>query len=195
MRDTRIGRGAALTTMACAALLASAPAALARGHRQDHRDRRARAAQRHHAHPARRHRSARSARRRDRNGHRGRRGHAAHTLSGTETAHLHLLRQRETHLYEQGAASGPLPGSMSAELTVGARFTGRFTIHTRHGSITGHGSAQPHGSGRYQSFRGTMYVSRGSGRYKHVHGRTQLYGTFDRRTFDVVLHTKGRLSY
>lgn len=121
--------------------------------------------------------------------------HSARTLNGSDTAHLHLVHQHEALLYEQGSASGALGGSMHATLTVGSTFTGSFTIYTSHGSVTGHGSAKPHGSGRYQSFSGTMYVTGGSGEYKHIHGTTSLYGTFDRRTFDVTIQTRGRLTY
>ncbi|MHB1538879.1 MAG: hypothetical protein ACYCUM_04490 [Solirubrobacteraceae bacterium] len=120
---------------------------------------------------------------------------SARTLDGGDTAQLHLVHQHESVLFEQGRASGALAGTMHAKLTVGSLFTGSFTIDTGHGSITGHGSAKPHGTGRYQSFSGTMYVTSGTGSYRHVHGTTALYGTFDRRTFDVVIKTRGRLSY
>jgi hypothetical protein len=119
----------------------------------------------------------------------------ARTLNGMDTAHLRLVHQDESLLYEEGSASGALPGRMRAKLTVGSLFTGSCTIYTRYGSITGHGSATPRGVGRYQSFRGTFLVTSGSGRYRHVHGRTRLYGTFDRRTFAVVVQMVGRLSY
>lgn len=121
--------------------------------------------------------------------------HIARTLNGTETGHLRLVHQHETLLYEEGPASGPLPGRMQAALAVGGVFTGRFTIHSSGGTITGRGRATPHGFGRYQSFAGTLAITGGSGRYAHVHGSTRLYGTFDRRTFAVVLKTTGRLSY
>lgn len=130
-----------------------------------------------------------------RTGRLARRGHAARTLDGTDTAHLHLVHQHEAQLYEEGSARGALPGRMRASLTVGSRFTGTCTIYTRYGSITGRGIAAPHGAGRYQSFRGAFVIVSGSGRYRHVHGRTNLYGTFDRRTFAVVVQTVGRLSY
>ncbi len=126
----------------------------------------------------------------------GRRGaHAARTLDGTDTAHLHLVRQRETVVFEEGAATGALPGHMRAQLEVGSVFTGTCTIYTAGGTITGHGRATPHGSGRYQSFSGTLQITGGSGRYAHAHGQTGLYGTFDRRTFALVIQTSGSISY
>jgi hypothetical protein len=119
----------------------------------------------------------------------------AASVSGSDTAHLHLVHQHEALLYEEGRASGALPGRMRAQLTVGSLFRGTCTIYTAHGSIAGSGVATPHGSGRYQSFSGTLSITGGSGRYRRAHGRTGLYGTFDRRTFALVVQTTGRLSY
>ncbi|HEV2944212.1 MAG TPA: hypothetical protein VGX26_03765 [Solirubrobacteraceae bacterium] len=121
--------------------------------------------------------------------------HAARTLNGTDTAHLHLIHQQETVLSEEGPATGALPGHMRARLNIGAVYTGRCTIYTSGGTVTGRGTAIPHGAGRYQSFHGSLLITGGTGRYAHVHGHTQLYGTFDRRTFAVVIQTTGNLSY
>jgi hypothetical protein len=120
---------------------------------------------------------------------------AARTANGTDTARLHLVHQSESLLYEEGFAAGALPGRMRAWVTVGSLIAGSCTIYTAHGSITGRGAATPHGFGRYQSFSGTFSVTGGSGLYRHAHGRTNLYGTFDRRTFALVVQTTGRLSY
>jgi hypothetical protein len=123
------------------------------------------------------------------------RAHAAHTLNGTDTAHLHLTHQYEALLYEEGPANGALPGNARAELNIGQTFTGRYTIYTRGGSITGQGDAKPHGAGRYQSFAGSLVLTGGHGRYRHVHGRGKLYGTFDRRTYAIVIQTTGSFNY
>jgi hypothetical protein len=115
--------------------------------------------------------------------------HAAHTLSGTATARLHLVRAEGSQLIEEGPVSGALTGSASADLHTGAVFTARFTIKTNHGTISGRGQATPHGSGRYQSFRGTFYPTSGNGRYTHISGHAGLYGVFDARTDSVVIQT------
>jgi hypothetical protein len=120
---------------------------------------------------------------------------AAHTLRGDETGRLHLVRASGSLLYEEGPASGPLPGHMTAHLNVGATFTGSFTIYTRGGSMVGHGTATPHSNGRYKSFAGTLVLTGGSGRYVHAHGRAGLYGTFDQRTDSLVIQTTGSLTY
>jgi hypothetical protein len=120
---------------------------------------------------------------------------SAHTVSGADSAHLHLLHQDESLLFEEGKASGVLPGRMRAQLTVAQQFSGTCTIYTNGGSITGHGVATPHGSGRFQSFKGTLTITGGTGRFRGAHGHTGLYGTFDRRTFSLVIQTTGNFSY
>jgi hypothetical protein len=123
------------------------------------------------------------------------RARAAHTLSGTETGHLHLVSTSGSLLFEEGPASGPLTGHMRSRLNLGAVFTGSFTIYTPAGSIAGRGSATPHGSGRYRSFSGALTVTGGTGRYAHAHGQAGLYGTFDQRTYALLIQTTGHFSY
>jgi hypothetical protein len=121
---------------------------------------------------------------------------AARTLRANDTAYLHYKPSSGSQLFEEGSAYGTLPGSMRAHLNIGATFSGSFTIYTRGGSINGHGSAIPSGSGRYETFRGTLVVRGGTGRYAHAHGVAGLYGRFDRKTYDVIVQTEGgRLSY
>ncbi len=120
---------------------------------------------------------------------------AARTLKATDTAHLHYISASGSLLYEEGGASGTLPGSMRVHFDVGATFTGSFTIYTRAGTITGHGTATPHGSGVYESFAGSLVVTSGSGHYAHAHGRAGLYGTFNRHTYGLVVQTTGTLLY
>jgi hypothetical protein len=121
--------------------------------------------------------------------------HAAHTLNATDNAHLHMVRASGSLLYEEGSASGGMPGHMKANMNIGATFTSTFTIYTSSGTIKGHGTATPQGSGRYESFRGSIVVTGGSGRYAHAHGNAGLYGTFDRKTYAFVIQTTGKLSY
>ena len=121
--------------------------------------------------------------------------HATRSLNGTATAHLHLVKPNGTQLLEEGPVTGALTGSMHAVLNTGNVFTGSFTIRTHGGAIEGSGRATPHGLGRYQSFSGTITLTGGTGRYSHAHGRAGLYGTFDRRTYALVIQTTGRLSY
>lgn len=120
--------------------------------------------------------------------------HTARTVHGADSAALHLVRPGQ-RLLEEGAVTGALPGRMRAELYIGPLYKGSFTIYTRNGRISGKGTATPHGAGRYQSFAGWLNITSGSGLYAHVHGRNNLYGVFDRRTYAVTIKTTGSLSY
>lgn len=120
---------------------------------------------------------------------------AARVLRATDVAHLHYVSASGSLLYEVGGVGGTLPGGMHARVRVSSTFTGSFTIYAHGGSITGHGSARPHGSGIYESFAGTLVVSGGSGRFRRAHGRAGLYGTFNRRTYALVVQTTGTLYY
>jgi len=120
----------------------------------------------------------------------------ARVLQITDTAKLRYIPP--THgsvLYEEGTAQGTLPGTMRAHCIVGATVRASFTLSTRSGSISGHGSATPHGSGRYESFAGTLIATSGTGRYAHANGHAGFYGTFDRRSYNLVVQTTGSLHY
>jgi hypothetical protein len=123
------------------------------------------------------------------------RAHAAHVLKATDTAHLHYISSSGSLLFDEGKATGTLPGTMRVHLDLGTTFTGTFTIYASGGSIEGHGSATPHGSGTYESFSGTLTVTGGTGKYVHAHGHGGLYGTFDRDDYALVIKTTGSLTY
>jgi hypothetical protein len=122
-------------------------------------------------------------------------GEAHGVIAGNDDASLHLVRASGSTLFEEGSAQGTLPGSMRARLHVGATFSGSFVISTPNGTIEGRGSATPHGGGRIESFAGTAHIVGGTGRYSHAHGSSGFFGTFDRRTYAVVIQTRGSLSY
>ena len=120
---------------------------------------------------------------------------AAATLKITDTANMHYTSGSGSLLHETGTASGTLPGSMKANLAIGATLTANFTIYASGGTITGRGIGKPHGSGTYESFAGTLVATGGTGRYAHAHGHGGFYGTFDRKNYDLTVQTTGKLSY
>jgi hypothetical protein len=119
----------------------------------------------------------------------------ARTLKATDMAHLRYVSASGSLLLEEGTATGTLPGKMRASVNVGATISGNFTFYLRGGTIKGHGEATPHGSGVYESFKGSVTVKGGTGRYAHAHGHTGLYGTFNRENYALVIQTTGTLSY
>ena len=125
------------------------------------------------------------------------RAHSSRVLHATDTAHLQYVQSKSSgsRLFEVGAATGTLPGSMRVYCNVGPTLTASFTIYARGGSIVGHGTATPHGSGVYESFAGSLVATGGTGLYAHAHGRAGLYGVLNRRTYAMTVQTTGQLSY
>lgn len=120
---------------------------------------------------------------------------AAAQLHAADKAKLHYVGAVGEEVYETGSASGTLPGSMRVHMIFAATFNGSFTIYTSAGSIDGHGRATPHGGGIYESFAGTLIVTGGTGRYRHAHGTSSLYGTFDRDNYALTVTTAGTLRF
>jgi hypothetical protein len=122
--------------------------------------------------------------------------HIARTISGNDNSALHLVHANGSMLYEEGRASGSLPGTIHAWLHVGANFSGHFMFYTSSGAISGHGSAKSH-QGRYPyvSFSGIANITSGTHRYIHVHGNLGFYGVLNRNNSAVQMQTRGSLAY
>lgn len=120
---------------------------------------------------------------------------ASHTLNATDTAHLHYISGSGAELFEEGSASGNLPGKMQLHGEVGPTLSASFKVFLHGGTISGRGTAKAHGAGRYESFAGSLTVTGGTGRYAHARGHAGLYGVFDRRTYALTVQTTGRLLY
>ena len=92
--------------------------------------------------------------------------------------------------------TGTLPGSVRVRFNIGAVIIASFVLYPHGGgTLTGHGSGELHSSGRYSSFGGTMAVTGGSGHYQHAHGTGGFYGVVNRKTFALVVQTRGTLHY
>jgi hypothetical protein len=124
------------------------------------------------------------------------RARVGRTLRTVEVAHLHRARCACSEVLEEGEAKGSLPGKVRAYVTVGAPIVFRFTIAVRGGgTLSGEGRGKPKGNSAEPSFAGTMTVTHGTGRYRHIHGKGGFYGTINRSTFAAVMQTTGTLSY
>lgn len=124
------------------------------------------------------------------------RARAKHRLRATDTARLHRVHCSCNSILEKGRATGSLPGTVRAYVNVGAPIVVHFTIKVRGGgSLSGRGSGNPKGDPAEPSFAGHMIVTRGTGRYRHAHGKGGFYGTINRATDAAVMQTTGTLSY
>ncbi len=124
-------------------------------------------------------------------------GHAARLLVVNDAAHMTLTNPSSASatLVEEGKATGTLPGTVRARLTVGAdSVTAGFTIYLSGGTISGHSTAHLNpGKGEYASFGGSLGVSHGSGHYAHASGSGELYGTINRNTDNATVQVIGNL--
>jgi hypothetical protein len=121
---------------------------------------------------------------------------AARSLTANDEGRLRLVGESGADLIEEGPVTGTLPGSVRVSFSIGPTVTATFTLYPRGGgSISGRGSGALHSSGRYASFGGTMTVSSGTARYRHARGTGGFYGTINRRTYAVVVQTRGTLHY
>lgn len=122
----------------------------------------------------------------------------ARTLQARDEAHLRFVHSSGSLLIDEGPASGTLRGKVRLQFTydgspvVGAQLT-----------ISGNGwSIKARGQGRLSnptspapSFRGSLAISGGSGRYAHAHGSGELFGVFYRRSYAITVQAIGKLAY
>ena len=123
---------------------------------------------------------------------------AAHTLSVRDQGRLHLVRSSGSLLIDEGRASGTLPGSVYVRFV----YDGSPTV-TAQLTIAGPGwSLRARGSGRLSSptspapsFRGSLAIVGGSGRYARARGSGELFGVFYRRSYGLTVQAIGKLTY
>ena len=127
--------------------------------------------------------------------------HAARTFTINDTAHLHRTSGRgitiNQVLNEQGTATGTIAGTIYIHLRVVSpnRVTAEVNIYPRGSSITGSASASFRAAGALASFKGTINIIRGTGRYSHAHGSGLSFSGAIRRVNDAVtVHVSGRMS-
>jgi hypothetical protein len=123
---------------------------------------------------------------------------AASTLSVRDEGHLHLAGTAGPWLIDEGPATGSLPGSVRVRFDYNGNPTVRaqFTIYTRGGSIAGEGQGTLNNpNSPSPSFRGSLSIAGGSGRYAHARGSGELYGVYYRRSLGLAVQTIGTLRY
>lgn len=123
---------------------------------------------------------------------------AARTVSVNDSGQLTRVHASGEIITEGGEVSGTLPGTAKVRLDIGAEVvTASFRITVPGvGSIVGHASAKLSSPGRHASFRGTLSVTGGTGRYARARGTGMLYGVIERRYDLLTVQTReGTLHY
>ena len=94
-------------------------------------------------------------------------------MTGDRHGHLRYVSASGSLLFEEGKASGTLPGSMRVHFDVGATFSGSFTIYTTAGSITGHGAADAARLGRVRKLLRVAHRDRRQRPLRARHGEAR----------------------
>src|SRR6202050_5253837 len=126
------------------------------------------------------------------------RASAARTLTVKDEGRLRLVKSSGSQLIDEGPATGTFPGTARIVFVYDGNPTmsGQITIYGHGGDI------QAHATGRLSSptsaspsFKGTLTIAGGTGRYAHARGAGQLYGVFYRRSYAITVQTQGTLRY
>ena len=126
------------------------------------------------------------------------RANAAHTVNVKDEGRLRLVKSSGSQLIDEGPATGTFPGTVrivfvyDGDPTVSAQ----VTIYGHGGSIQAHGTGDLSSpTSASPSFKGTLTISGGAGRYAHARGTGELYGVFYRRSYAITVQTQGTLRY
>lgn len=121
----------------------------------------------------------------------------ARTITVNQTAQMRLIKRVGTTLYEQGTATGTLPGVVAATLTVNVtKVGGEITFYPRGGgSITFKAQGVPQAAGVVSRATGTMTIVRGTGRFADARGRVRFNGILNRRSWAISVTASGRMTY
>ena len=124
--------------------------------------------------------------------------HGASALQVRDEGQLHYVSDNATQIFDEGHVAGTIPGTGRVDFTYNASpdVNARFTIHGAGGSIDGEARAKLNSpSSLTPSFRGTLRITGGSGRYAHAYGSGELFGVFHRHGYGLIMQAIGTLRY
>jgi hypothetical protein len=123
---------------------------------------------------------------------------AARTMSVRDEGSLAFKGSSGSQLVDEGHAKGTLPGWVKVRLTYNGNPTvyAQFTIYTNGGSINGRATGRVgNPSSANPSFRGSLTITGGSGRYAHAGGSGELFGVVYRRSLALTVQAIAKLRY
>jgi hypothetical protein len=120
------------------------------------------------------------------------------SLSVKDEARMHLVRSSGSTLFDEGAATGTIPGKVKVRFLYDGAPTvsARITIYGRSGTIEARCNARlSNPTSPTPSFKGTLILAHASGRYAGAHGSGHIYGVFNRRSYAITVQTEGIVHY
>ncbi len=124
--------------------------------------------------------------------------HAAGSASVKDEANLRFIHSSGSTLSDEGTANGSIPGKVKVLFTYNGNPTvaAQITIYGHAGEIRARATGKLSSpTSANPSFKGTLTITGGTGRYGHAHGGGRLFGVFHRRSFGLVVQTEGTLYY
>ena len=123
---------------------------------------------------------------------------AARAMYVKDEGRLRLTRSSGSKLIDEGPATGTFPGTVRIVFVYDGNpnVSAQITIYGRGGAIQAHGTGKLSSlASPSPSFKGTLTIAGGAGRYAHARGTGQMYGVFYRRSYALTVQTQGTLHY
>jgi hypothetical protein len=123
---------------------------------------------------------------------------ASRTLAVRDEGRLRYRGDSATHIIDEGNVAGTIPGRARVDFAYNGspNVSARFTIRSSAGSIAGWARCRLNNpNSPVPSFRGTLHITGGSGRYARARGEGELFGVFHRRGYGLVVQAIGELRY
>jgi hypothetical protein len=123
---------------------------------------------------------------------------SARSLRVHDEGYLRFVTSSGSTVIDGGQISGTLPGKGRVNFIYNGNptVTASFTIAGAGWSLHGHATCRlsnPNSSA--PSFRGSLTLTGGAGRYARAHGSGELFGVFYRRSYALSVQAIGRLQY
>jgi hypothetical protein len=124
--------------------------------------------------------------------------HAARVLLVHDEGRLRFVSGAGSTVVNEGSVSGTLPGKVRLhyKYSGGPALNTLFTVYGRGWTVRVDALVRlSDPTSPNPSFRGTLRITGGTGRFVHCTGRGELFGVFSRRTYGLTVQALGKLTY